>query len=227
MCRLDSNTPSMEECRNIEQTTREQAECEEWHKRRRGRITSSKFKSVIRRRKFCHDNFLLSIFNLNRKPVEYAATLYGKENEREAKSEYFKKTGRKIEKCGFIVNPNFPFLGASPDGKFYENGNIGLVEVKCPYKHRKDTVEKAVDDKKFCLCKNARGLFLKPSHEYYYQVQGQLMISGADFLDFIVYTKKDLAIIRIEKDLPFMRFMLLYLSKFYAEHQDFKILKKK
>jgi len=31
-----------------------------------------------------------------------------------------------VRKCGLIINPNYPFLGASPDGL---DGESGIVEI--------------------------------------------------------------------------------------------------
>lgn len=43
---------------------------------------------------------------------------------------------------------------------------------------------------------------LKTGH--YAQVQGQLMITGAEFCEFIVYTQCDMAVERITPDISFM-----------------------
>ena len=51
-----------------------------------------------------------------------------------------------------VLNETWPFLGASPDG--IVNGSCcgkGLVEIKCPYKHRRSTITSAIDDLQFCL----------------------------------------------------------------------------
>jgi hypothetical protein len=33
----------------------------------------------------------------------------------------------------FCSETLFPFLGATPDGKVCQNGQSGILEVKCPY----------------------------------------------------------------------------------------------
>ena len=58
------------------------------------------------------------------------ATEYGTHHEPGAMVEYTMETGRLIEDCGFIVHPEYQWLGASPDGFI---GADGLVEIKCPY----------------------------------------------------------------------------------------------
>jgi hypothetical protein len=46
---------------------------------------------------------------------------------------------------GFIVNPNFPWLGASPDFLINDSNeqasSLGLGEVKCPYSKRGSTIK--------------------------------------------------------------------------------------
>ena len=50
------------------------------------------------------------------------------------------------------VHPDYPHLGASPDGLISCSCcGDGLVEIKCPYKHR-DEHPHQVHDPKFCLC---------------------------------------------------------------------------
>ena len=53
-----------------------------------------------------------------------------------------------------VVNPSFPCLGASPDGKVYDptkKDPFGLLEIKKPYTWRNHTMEEACKDPNFCL----------------------------------------------------------------------------
>ena len=65
---------------------------------------------------------------------------------------------------------------------------------------------------------------LKPEHNYYYQVQGQLMITGVEYCDFVVFTKKDLVVKWIFPDLDFIKSMLDDLSRFYCQHVRNRLL---
>ena len=63
-------------------------------------------------------------------------------------------------------------LGASPDGLV---GDDAVLECKCPYTHRNETITEAVKHKDFYLeCKNGH-YALKTSNIYWDQVQGQLL----------------------------------------------------
>lgn len=57
-------------------------------------------------------------------------------------------------------------------------------------------------------------LYVKKDHEYYAQVQGQLMITGCDFCDFVFYTKKDIHVNRLLPDITFIESMLTNLADF-------------
>lgn len=53
--------------------------------------------------------------------------------------------------AGLYVNPGCPHLGATPDGLVsYDCCDEGIIEIKCPYKHR-DTHPKDVADPRFYL----------------------------------------------------------------------------
>jgi len=78
--------------------------------------------------------------------------------------------------------------------------NFGLIEVKCPFKHRKSTIEEACSDASFCLANTDNVVMLKRMHDYYYQVTGQLALTGAQFCDFVVWTEVDMHIERISFD---------------------------
>ena len=81
---------------------------------------------------------------------------------------------------------------------------FGLVEVKCPYKYRFESIASAAANSDFCLnmttnIDETQSLQLKKkTHRYYSQVQGQLPITERKWCDFVVYTTKDLFIQQIE-----------------------------
>ena len=54
-------------------------------------------------------------------------------------------SSRHIHKCRLIVNKEFAFIGASSDGKVCDNGQCGLIEIKCPFTARSMTITDACD----------------------------------------------------------------------------------
>lgn len=119
--------------------------------------------------------------------------MYNIEFEVTAIEAYTTTTGEKVNKCGLFIDINHCYLGASPDG-VTESG--GIVEVKCPITAEFMTIEQATETlKTFCIDKRTKKL--KRSHNYWFQIQGQLHVSGKNFCDFIIWTKKDLYVERI------------------------------
>lgn len=58
-----------------------------------------------------------------------------------------------VEENGLFVNPQWPYIGASPDGIVccLCCGRSAL-EIKCPYCHQGESIDFAAShDKKFCL----------------------------------------------------------------------------
>ena len=55
---------------------------------------------------------------------------YGRRNEVKAKSKYLETShDRHLHECGLVVTNEFPFLGASPDGKVCDAGQCGILEI--------------------------------------------------------------------------------------------------
>ena len=81
------------------------------------------------------------------------------------------------------------------------------------------TIEASCKDSSFYLKTTFDGLRLKQSHVYYYQCQGVLNITGLPWIDFVVYTKKDLFIQRIARDINLWNSKILpKLTQFYANY---------
>ncbi|KAG1650241.1 OTU domain-containing protein [Nymphon striatum] len=78
-------------------------------------------------------------------------------------------------KSGFKISVAKPFLGASPDGIIMSDCcGLGVLEIKCPYKHRDTLIDiAATQDKAFCLDNT---LTLKKNHQYYSQLQLQMHV---------------------------------------------------
>lgn len=73
----------------------------------------------------------------------------------------------------------------------------GLLEIKCPHSVKRKTPLQAAKEAKTFMCREENGLLYNEIHQYYYQVQGQLGITGAKWCDFVVYTTQGISIQRI------------------------------
>ena len=84
------------------------------------------------------------------------------------------------------------WLAASPDGLVldcsdYDN-TFGLLEIKCPARAEKISLvdlctKRELKPLSFFLQYIDRKFYLKTTHSYYYQVQGQLYITGRPWCD--------------------------------------------
>ena len=213
----DSNVSvNFDEAVNIENSTRKQANESSWFEERAKRITASNFGHIMTRKKEINDSFMKSTFQKTN--FTSAPTSYGKANETIAKQMYIKQTGNHIHDIGLIVNPAIPFLGATPDAIVCDKSDTGLVEIKCPYSVRDMTLNDACNNRAdFFLRRNGDEFNLSRQHAHWYQVQGQLLASGAPFCDFVTYTKQELSIERITPDEDTMKALVEKLSAFYIQ----------
>ena len=101
---------------------------------------------------------------------------------------------------GLVVNTKHTHLGASPDGGVSCSCcGTGLLEIKCPYKHR-DSHPLEVADSNFYLHASSTvdgATELKRTHDYFVQIQGQMAICRRDYCDFVCWTPKGIYVERI------------------------------
>ena len=114
-----------------------------------------------------------------------AGTIYSKEMQRDIPSFL-------VYDAGLSVHPAYRFLGATPDCKVFDPSAeipYGLLELKCPFSKKDDTLEQVPSNASFYLEKVAVGIKLKQDHNcgYYAQVQGQLALTGLKWCDFCVF----------------------------------------
>ena len=124
-----------------------------------------------------------------------------------------------MSNCGFIVNPKWPWLGASPDGVFRtEDGVMRTVEIKCLYSKKENKITDACQDQSFFMTMINGEPKLKHKHVYYYQCQGIMAITETNELDFVIYTNFDIHIERIKFDKDkWEKCILPKLTSFYFE----------
>ncbi|KAF2903737.1 hypothetical protein ILUMI_02445 [Ignelater luminosus] len=163
---------------DLEQKTRGQYSNPRYVTEKMHRLTASNFGAVIRRRPSTSCDALVRRI-LERTYFTSPAIEYGLRNEKHW------------------------FLGASPDGIINANE---ICEVKCLHTVAKLglTLEQAVKMIKVACLKLAKdmSISINKQHDYYYQIQGQLAITGAHVCNFIVYTgdANELYIQQVERD---------------------------
>ncbi|XP_060596457.1 uncharacterized protein LOC132750479 [Ruditapes philippinarum] len=210
---------SLEKAKGIELRTLGQTKNKLWHEHRSMRITSSHFGRICKATERTDLNKLADEL-LNPKPFHAKATDHGIKYETEAVRKYEEKLKCKVNQSGLFVSHDFPYLGASPDG--ITSSGV-LLEVKCPYKARgMEITNKTVPYMK----KRDNVLLLNEYHNYYYQVQGQLFCTSAQFCDFFVYSIADSKVLRIQRDDKFISSMVAKLQAFYRQFFEPKLLNK-
>ena len=88
-----------------------------------------------------------------------------------------------IESSGLMIKPDYPHVGASPDGIVRcDCCGLGDLQIKCPYICRDQSFADAImNDKTFYLISTD---ILNTGHAYYYQVQAQIKLTRAMVTSF-------------------------------------------
>ncbi|XP_020896110.2 uncharacterized protein LOC110235034 [Exaiptasia diaphana] len=218
-----------QESNQLQCETQKQSECPKWYALKYPRLTASKFGDICKKMEISRAKPKLLADKLLQQnpPTTFVDRMlkWGRENEDVAVQVYRGLGDYKMVKifpCGFYISPEDSFLGATPDRVVYDplaRHPWGILEVKCPYSVKKKTAIQAAKEVKTFMCREENGLlFLKESDPYYYQVQGQMGITGAKWCDFIVYTTQGISVQRIEYDSDFWKAEAKKLGEFYFSH---------
>lgn len=147
----------------------------EWYQARRGLPTASSFDMIItttgkessQRKKYLYQLAGERLGGIVDETYQSFAMAQGVSKEEEARNLYEIATGQDITQVGFCLS-DCGRWGCSPDGLV---GVLGGYEVKCPLIH------------------THIGYLLENDvpTEYYTQVQGQLFVTGREWVDFMSY----------------------------------------
>ncbi|KAK4820130.1 hypothetical protein QYF61_020505 [Mycteria americana] len=215
----------------VEKETRGQRSNPKWYEWRENRITASVAPKIANSR-FANgktaevpQSYLKAVVSSS-PTVQTPAMSWGVRNEKVAVRAYEELKSQavgkpvQVEDCGLFIHQEKRWIAASPDGIIKEAATgkaLGLLEVKCPYKHRNRTVREACKDKDFCLKVDGDSYALKKDHAYFTQVQCQLAAAGFQRADFVVHTTKETAVVPVEFDAKFWGQTVPKLEKFYTE----------
>ena len=100
-----------------------------------------------------------------------------------------------------MINPKYPFIGASPDG--YVTCSChgkSLIEVKYPYRCCDKNIEAVANENDFCLTIEDEEYYLDNDHAYFYQVQCQLNVCKIDKCHFAVWSPNEVVCVEIIRD---------------------------
>lgn len=190
-----------------------------WHLARQYRITASQFGFVIKSRGASESFIERLIDPKNLKGVK--AIEWGIKHEQDG-IDFFQKHSKLIVKsCGIWLSES-GLLGASPDGLV---GDDAVIEVKCPFSKRLNSIAEIASDKSFFIEINGSNYFLKESHNYYHQIQGQLHLSRRNLCYMVVWTLIDAVVIKVDRNLSWARNIDL-IENFYLAYLLPKLIEK-
>jgi len=167
----------------------------EWFQARAGKPTASGFDKILTTKgvpskqaeKYLYRLAGEAVTGIPEESYQNVAMLRGKEMEAEARKFYEFKNDVEIVQIGFCLSDDG--YGCSPDGLV---GKDGLLEIKCP------------------LMSTHVGYLLNGTlpTEYFQQTQGQLLVTGRKWLDFLSYYPgiKPL-LVRVERDEKFIKLL--------------------
>ena len=190
-----------------------------WFDQRAGRITASNFYKVCHIRETTDKTNTVKLL-MNYCPMEHVPEQleWGHEKEVSATELYLKKISGKhkevnIVESGIVINPKWPFLGASPDRiRYCKCHGKTLVECKSLFSKRNLLPGIAASEK---LVKTTKGFKLKEKTSWYYQIQGQMFITGVRHTDLVIYTNKGILVVPVKFNEEFCLQMVKKLQVFF------------
>lgn len=206
---------SKEEIQAIEMETRGQAANKKWFIIRCSHLTSSKFFEI------CHAVSVGAKKNLAKRLVSISSTTsaameHGRAHEDDAIKAFEKLYGVKVLRPGVLICILYPYLAASLDALIGTFANFTIVEVKCPATAKNMPINEITVP---FLERDTNGnLTLASECEYNYQIQGQMLVTGASSALLVVYTLKDLKVIPVAKDDFMIHEIMCHLEDFYEHY---------
>jgi len=186
---------------------------EEWFAQRIGKVTASRINDVMAtlksggeaatRKNYRAQLIAERLTGTKADSFTNAAMQWGTDNEPIARAMYEIKTGSDVEQVGFVDHPSIAMTGASPDGRF---GNNGMLEIKCP---------NTATHIEYLLAGVA------PT-EYHNQMLWQMECDGRDWCDFVSFDPRmpeamQLFIVRFNKDEDKLSIIRAEVCKFLGE----------
>jgi len=187
---------------------------EEWFLARCGKVTASEFKSVLANGRGSSESktrrtYMLKILGeiLTGRPSDKwqgnEHTERGHEDEPIARILYESQSGNEVQEVGMFES-DCGKIGYSPDGII---SNDGLVEIKSKMPHLHLDV----------LLRNE----VPPEHIP--QLQGGLMVSGRDWVDFVSYSEGlPLFVKRVHRDVEYITNLSRQIDLFFREMEELK-----
>lgn len=133
----------------------------------------------------------------------------------------------KIHKTGFIIDADEAWLGASPDAEIIcDCCGEGVVEIKCPFKHKDNSLSLVAKTKEFYVKWRNKKYFLLESHPYFSQVQMEMAVTQKSYCDFVVWNPTEIIIIRVKSNSDFINNMRKVARQFWMNLPELLLRRK-
>lgn len=174
----------------------------EWFDARKGMVTGSRVGAILgfnplMKREDVMQDMLGNSPDLSCNP----AVAWGNSMEDTAIRAFENMSGLDVFKAGFVVHPDYDWLGASPDGYI---GSNALIEVKCPYSQAK---------RNYPEFKRIADL-----PHYYAQIQIQMYCTGAEECNFYQWAPNGSALEIIPRNDGYIASIMPQLEMFYDDY---------
>ncbi|KAJ4944639.1 hypothetical protein JOQ06_013182 [Pogonophryne albipinna] len=171
-----------EPCLLVEEKTRKRSRSRVWFEQRAGRVTASSFHEAAKTES--SSSLIKRVCYPRSSQFSTEATRWGLQNEDTAIKSYLvamqdHHEDINVAASGLILNPELPWIGASPDGVVTcACHEPGILEMKCPFSAKDRSLLECTKDSRFCLTIPEGGVMsLKLNHSYMYQVQAQMHVA--------------------------------------------------
>ncbi|XP_077063316.1 uncharacterized protein LOC143715422 isoform X2 [Siphateles boraxobius] len=243
---FDNLQVTQQQCLVVEEETREQSKSKVWFDQRAGRVTGSVFYeaakanravSLIKRicyprsSQFSTEATRWGQVNEERARANYISMMQDQHGDFQVYQQVINICTAhqylftvylytlytfQFKASGFVINPDLPWIGATPDGQVTCTCHgEGVLEIKCPFNSRDRSLNESCRDSSFCLGIGEDGtMALKTDHKFMYQVQAQMHVSTVSYCDFIVWTPQEFFIQRIMYDPVFFHNAYLKVVEF-------------
>uniref|UniRef100_A0A1A8B1W7 YqaJ viral recombinase domain-containing protein n=1 Tax=Nothobranchius furzeri TaxID=105023 RepID=A0A1A8B1W7_NOTFU len=198
----------------LQWVTRQQSKSHDWHVHRAGRITSTKFHHVATTDKLSK-NYIMNIMQYNKTTLNVPSVIWGENMEQTARQQYsdfMAKTSPRTpgQHLCFSCSAIRATPRIIPRWDCYTcllwSGGDQMSYRESSGKYRRPQV----------LPDNL--LVLKPSHPYYYQIQLHMFVCDVNYCDFVVWTKKEFIVQRVDKDHKLLRDTLPKAQEAFISH---------
>ena len=223
-----STTPlTLQEIEEIDTLTTGQSSNKEWHRQRRGAITSSKFHIIIHGTPHAQEKYLGEIMrgasDFSKVPLSIK---WGRCHEELALSTYVKYMMNihryvEISQPGLLVHRVKPYLKASPDPLvFCSCHGTRLVEVKCPWSTRYLDPETAIEDGKIEYVVKENHTLHPKKRGYFEQIQGLMAITECTSNPghLVIWSKGGIKVIDVPYDQLYWSAAESKLDEFFKHH---------